>query len=340
MTLMPVSNICARGSSSSNGGGSRWMSQRSSTAPMSSVSSGSPMTLNTWPSTASPTGTVMPRPVLRTTAPRTRPSVGFRQMQRTRPSPICCATSAVTVTFSPSSSRSISTAMLISGKRVRRELDVDDGPGDRDDPAFGQRLGPFVCEVPRLRSGRHSLFLLRALAQRFGATDDLHDLGRDRSWRARFITRVSVFVSSSAFSVAAAIARWRAVCSLAAASSIAEKIGLDVAGDELLEEILRVGLELVSRRSKTSRSRFAGRCRRAPSSATPPGPIGSGRSWRISTTWVPAERYRVETTSTWSTSPAWNGASPRSATARASSNVGRSDIPMNECSTSRPRKRK
>jgi hypothetical protein len=47
---------------------------------------------------ASPTGTVMPAPVLRTGVPRVRPSVGFRQMARTRLSPICWATSARTVT--------------------------------------------------------------------------------------------------------------------------------------------------------------------------------------------------------------------------------------------------
>ena len=44
-----------------------------------------------------------------------RPSVGFRQMTRTRLSPICCATSAVIVIVSPSSSMSISSALLISG---------------------------------------------------------------------------------------------------------------------------------------------------------------------------------------------------------------------------------
>ena len=37
MTLMPVSNICALGSSWSNGGASRWISQRSS-MPVSSLS--------------------------------------------------------------------------------------------------------------------------------------------------------------------------------------------------------------------------------------------------------------------------------------------------------------
>src|SRR5579875_119744 len=43
------------------------------------------------------------------------------------------------------------------------------------------------------------------------------------SWRARFMILDNVRISSSAFSVAAAIARWRAACSEADASSIAEK---------------------------------------------------------------------------------------------------------------------
>ena len=42
-----------------------------------------------------------------TSVPRRRPSVGFRQMARTRLSPICCATSAVMRIVSPSSSASI-----------------------------------------------------------------------------------------------------------------------------------------------------------------------------------------------------------------------------------------
>ena len=115
---MPVSNIVARGSSWSNGGGSRWISHRSSMSVSSAsvMSSGSPITLNTWPRTPLPTGIVMPWPRLRTTAPRRSPSVGFRQMARTRLSPICCATSAVITIFSPSSSATISTAMSISGR--------------------------------------------------------------------------------------------------------------------------------------------------------------------------------------------------------------------------------
>ena len=42
------------------------------------MSSGSPITLNTWPSTPSPTGIVMPWPRLRTTVPR-REAVGGLQ---------------------------------------------------------------------------------------------------------------------------------------------------------------------------------------------------------------------------------------------------------------------
>jgi hypothetical protein len=117
MTLMPVSNICARASSWSKGGASRWISHRSSMPVTSAsvMSSGSPITFHTWPSVPSPTGTVMPWPVLRTTAPRVRPSVGLRQTARARPSPICWATSAVTVIVSPSRRMSISSAWLISG---------------------------------------------------------------------------------------------------------------------------------------------------------------------------------------------------------------------------------
>ncbi len=116
-TLMPVSNICARASSWSKAGASRWISHRSLmlVTSLSLMSSGSPMTFHTWPSVPSPTGTVMPRPVLRTTAPRVRPSVGLRQIARHRPSPICCATSAVIVILSPSRVMSTSSAWLISG---------------------------------------------------------------------------------------------------------------------------------------------------------------------------------------------------------------------------------
>ena len=65
MTLMPVSNIWAFGSRVSKLGAGRWMSQRSVTS-IGGTSSGWPITLNTWPRVASPTGTEMPGPRLRT----------------------------------------------------------------------------------------------------------------------------------------------------------------------------------------------------------------------------------------------------------------------------------
>ena len=45
-----------------------------------------------------PTGTVTGRPRLSARMPRTMPSVGFSAMVRTRPSPMCCATSTTTST--------------------------------------------------------------------------------------------------------------------------------------------------------------------------------------------------------------------------------------------------
>ena len=57
----------------------------------------------------------MPAPVFFTAVPRTRPSVGRRQMARTRASPICCATSARTSWGLPSIVMSKERAVLICG---------------------------------------------------------------------------------------------------------------------------------------------------------------------------------------------------------------------------------
>ena len=149
MTLMPVSNIWAFGSSWSNGGDSRWISQWSSIPSVIAspwVSSGSPMTLNTWPSTPSPTGIWMPCPRLRTRVPRRRPSVGFMQMARHRPSPICWATSATIVIVSPSSSASISSAMLISGSAFIGNSTSTTGPAIATTrPSLSSRSGRSLC---------------------------------------------------------------------------------------------------------------------------------------------------------------------------------------------------
>src|ERR1700722_7631544 len=173
---MPVSNICERGPSWSNAGALRWISQWSSTSPMSSVSSGRPSTLKTCPSTASPTGTEMPLPVLRTAVPRTRPSVACMHTQRTRPSPICWATSAVTVSVVPSSSRSISTAMLISGNAWGGNSTSTTGPVIATTrPSSNCALAACVSSVIVVTESSS----LR-VAERLGPADDFHDLCRDR----------------------------------------------------------------------------------------------------------------------------------------------------------------
>src|ERR1700722_5626902 len=169
------------------------MSHRSSMGPWSSASSDSPSTLNTWPRTASPTGTARPRPRLRTVVPRRRPSVGLRQMQRTRPSPICWATSEVTVILVPSSSRSISTAMLISGRPWGGNSTSTTGPAMATTRPSG-RLEPLVvagsvivvvmrpvlsCRSCAEGCRSRPLFGAGRLTQCLGATDDLHDLGGD-----------------------------------------------------------------------------------------------------------------------------------------------------------------
>ena len=63
------------------------------TGPVSST--GSPITFITRPSVSLPTGTVTGVPRLSAFMPRTRPSVGCSAMVRTRPSPMCCATSTM-----------------------------------------------------------------------------------------------------------------------------------------------------------------------------------------------------------------------------------------------------
>ena len=107
---MPVANISVLDSSWSNGGGWRWIDQRSlMSSEEVGTSSASPSTLNTWPLVTSPTGTVIDEPVSVTSAPRTRPSVGCSAIARTRSSPRCWATSRVSVfDSSPSSISTVS----------------------------------------------------------------------------------------------------------------------------------------------------------------------------------------------------------------------------------------
>src|SRR5918994_1843397 len=203
---MPVSNTSFLGSSESKSGASRWMSHQASMLPASSsgTSSGSPITLVTWPSTPSPTGMDRPEPRLRTPVPRVRPSVGRRQIARTRDSPICWATSARTEMASPSTVTVISRAVLMAGTAsggnststtgpamatTRPSLSVapvsvlvsvtdisvcSSGLRARAAELVGQNVGGHegVVDqqvVPVRLGGAHGL----------GAADDLHDLGGD-----------------------------------------------------------------------------------------------------------------------------------------------------------------
>src|SRR4249919_565599 len=145
----------------------------------------------------------MPWPRLRTSVPRCRPSVGFRQMARTRLSPICWATSAVMVMVSPSSSASISTAKLISGSASGGNSTSTTGPAIAttrpslsSEPVAGVSAVTVISNLLRvgLSAGFEQVLattfdvvgeevvgdeLLLLGPQRLGAAHDLHDLGGD-----------------------------------------------------------------------------------------------------------------------------------------------------------------
>src|SRR6266496_1761365 len=190
MTLIPVSNIWVFGSSSSNGGGSRWIGHQSCGWIWSaSTSRGSPSTLYTCPSTPFPTGTLIGAPVFSTGAPRTSPSVGFRAMARTTDSPMCCATSHVIVSVTSPSVRFTFSAVLTSGRFSGGNSTSTTGP-------ITATIRPCRCPSPlalsaisltlrfvasrRLlvdprRAGRSS----RLLLQRLRSAHDLRDLRGD-----------------------------------------------------------------------------------------------------------------------------------------------------------------
>ncbi len=106
MTLIPVSNISSRVDWSTSDGAGRWIGWRFSAFTGPSSSTGSPITFSTRPSVAVPTGTLIGPPVSTAGVPRTMPSVGCMLTQRTRFSPRCCCTSAITSTLCPPSAPS------------------------------------------------------------------------------------------------------------------------------------------------------------------------------------------------------------------------------------------
>ena len=70
-------------------------------------STGSPMTFTMRPNISRPTGTEMGAPVSMAFMPRTMPSVGCIETARTRLSPRCCCTSAITSMGSGTSNPSL-----------------------------------------------------------------------------------------------------------------------------------------------------------------------------------------------------------------------------------------
>src|SRR6476660_10428077 len=183
MTLMPVSNIWVFDSSWSNAGALRWIPHRSLTSRVSPAFRfrHSPRVLNTWPSVASPTGTVIGPPVSLTCAPRTRPSVGCSEIARTMPSPMCCATSRESVRVSPARVSSVSSRLYISGIESTGNSMSTTGPMTR-------AIRPPVPSVAVLFSSAVAVMSLNSLTVRrwlFGrsvgvgqgvhATDDLAD---------------------------------------------------------------------------------------------------------------------------------------------------------------------
>jgi hypothetical protein len=102
-----------------------------------------------------PTGMVRPPPVFFTAVPRTRPSVGFRQMARTRDSPICCATSAFTGFGLPSMVMSKASMVLICGTASGGNSTSITGPAMATTrPSFNVGwLSVTVMSVLRIRRG-------------------------------------------------------------------------------------------------------------------------------------------------------------------------------------------
>src|SRR3954467_12679401 len=189
MTLIPVSNISVLDSSWSKAGALRWMPQRSLTSSVSPSSRlrHSPRALNTCPLVTSPTGTEIGPPVSRTSAPRTRPSVGCIEMVRTTLSPRCWATSRVSVL--PRSARVTSTfrALNRSGIASRGNSTSTTGPVTRTTRPLAAPVGgvegrsSVTVMCPALVPGGGSVRGKRSVVgagrhEGVGAADDLADL--------------------------------------------------------------------------------------------------------------------------------------------------------------------
>src|SRR4051794_3715940 len=117
-------------------------------------------------------------------------------MARTRPSPICCATSAVISTSLPPSSTVNWSAWLISGSEPRGNSTSTTGPAmattlpSLSSVSVEAAVSVTVISVPRVQRIEKGVFGVQAVEQEvvgaaarlpqcLRATDDLHDLGGD-----------------------------------------------------------------------------------------------------------------------------------------------------------------
>ena len=155
MTLRPVSKTSTSVVCWSNGGRGAVDRQRLAAVDRRPCRrSALPRTSKTRPSVTSPTGTEIGPPVSRTAVPRARPSVVVIATERTQLLPRCCWTSQT--------SGVLALALDLDGvvdrrQLARRELDVDDRPGDLDHPAgrgggggrHGLRVPPRSASVAR-----------------------------------------------------------------------------------------------------------------------------------------------------------------------------------------------
>src|SRR6478752_3445927 len=249
MTLMPVSNIWVLDSSWSNAGAVRWMPQRSLASKVSPSARfmTSPVVLKTLPRVMSPTGTVIGPPVSCTGVPRTRPSVGCREMARTMLSPMCCATSRFRCRLTPSTSTSVVSRLYCSGMPSTGNSTSTTGPMMRE-----MRPTPPTAWVS-LRSLTDAVmvslsFRSRALGQRAGAADDFADLLGDLGLTS-LVRQAGVLLDELLGVVRGRLHRPLAGGELGRGGleHAVEQPGVDVLRQQGVEHLLGAGLERVQR---------------------------------------------------------------------------------------------
>ena len=305
MTLMPVSNIARwrleRVERRRRRGGSP--SARCRRSSEASTSSGSPHTFQTWPSTSSPTGTVMPRPGV---AHRRAAGEAVGRLQADGPHPALAELLGDLGQRRRRSRRrrrsSNSSARVDLGQRAAGELDVDHRAGDARRPGRpSARVGAFSVMV--MTAGSYGEGRSRS-SRRRGRTAVLVGLvGLPsasapptismisvviESWRARFMIRLrrldqllGVVGGRLHRPLAEGVLGGRGV------EQGGVDAGLDVAGQQRVEDRRRG-------RART-RSRPSAAVASAPAWPSPPSTVSrsSGTSGRSTTSWMPAEMNRV-----------------------------------------------